>query len=250
MPFTPPPPPPPPGKAASAGPKPIGVPDDYSVPGGRAPTPGFGRGFGAPSDYQLPPRTPLYFDGDELAPASFSPEKVVALQKAMVTAGLIGPKTKFRLGVWDDTTRGAYTDLLAYANAAGVDDKEALKRYAASGIGGPGEGAGEGRAPLTIRKSNPADLVAVADTVARATLGRKLRPEESARFAAAFQGTEVSEQTTAYNQAEGGGTMTQGPNAQAFMAERIRKEYGVEAASHDLSEQFGEFGKLLNEVGG
>lgn len=245
--FTPPPPPPPPEKK---GPKYLGgLPDDYTVPGGRVPAP-FRGNFGAPSTYQGPPQTPRYFEGMEFIPASFSPEKIAMLQRELATAGLIGPKTKFRVGLWDETTRNAYKNLLEYANASGTDERTAIKRYAQAQVLDPSGEEGPTRAPLTIKKSNPTDLYAIADVAARSKLGRKLTDKEKAAMASAFQAQEVAEQTTDYNQAETGGTSVGGPSAQAFMAERIAKDYGVEAGAHDLAGQFGEFGDLLNQVGG
>lgn len=245
--FTPPPPPPAP-PAESKGPSPLGVPENYTVPGGRSPVPI--RGFGAPSTYQLPPQTPRYFEGHEFIPASFSPEKIAMLQREMATAGLIGPKTKFRVGLWDEPTRNAYKNLLEYANSAGLDERAAIKQYAQAQLLDPSGEDGATRKPLTIKKSNPTDLFAIADTAARARLGRKLTDKEKAAMASAFQAQEVAEQTTDYNQAETGGTSIAAPSAQAFMAERIAKEYGVEAGAHDIAEQGNEFFQLLNEVGG
>lgn len=243
-PAPPPPPPPPPDTNA---PKPLGVPDGYLVE--RTTTTNFERGgprLGAVTTSQ-PPR---YFDGHEFLPASFSPEKIAMLQRELATAGLIGPKTKFRVGLWDETTRNAYKNLLEYANAAGLDERAAIKRYAQAQLLDPSGEEGPTRAPLTIKKSNPTDLYAIADVAARSKLGRKLTDKEKAAMASAFQAQEVAEQTTDYNQAETGGTSVAAPNAQAFMAERIAREYSVEAGAHDLAGQFGEFGELLKQVAG
>lgn len=246
MPLNIPPPPPPPASKTNA-PKPLGVPDDYIAPGGRGKVPF--RGMGVPSTYQKPGQLPRYYDGDEFLPASFSPEKIAALQRELATAGLIGPKTKFRVGLWDEATRGAYKNLLEYANASGADEKTALKRYAEAGLVDP-SGETEGRAPLTIKKTSPTDLFAIADTVARTKLGRKLTDKEKAAMTSAFQAREVAEQTTDYAQYETGGTSVGAPSAQAFMGEQITKQFAGEAGAHDIAEQFGAFGQLLNQVGG
>jgi len=249
-----PPPPPAPAKKGT-GHKPLGVPEDYivnrpldpsnivdAVRGDVAPV------TGAPLTFAQPPR---YFTGDDLLPATLSPEKIALLQRDLVNAGLIGPKTKFRLGVWDDASRSAFRNLLEYANASGLDQKQALQRYGqAEQMGGAGsDGAGSTRQPLVTKVTNPDDLRAVADTVARAKLGRKLAPDEVDRFVKAFQGREAGAQA-AYNADPTGGTVTDAPNPQAFLAQRIAKDYGVEAGAHDLAEQGNQFLDILHQVGG
>lgn len=103
--------------------QPIGVPIGYAarpeyVPGV---TPPFAL------DAQQPAR---YFEGADWQPAAWSPEKVASLQREMEAAGLIPAGTQYRLGVWDDTSRAAYRDLLGYANATGLIVPQALRRYA------------------------------------------------------------------------------------------------------------------------
>lgn len=239
-----PPPPPPPSKASER--SPLGVPDDYMASSPRRPAP-FASRLG-PKTYQPPPRPPRYFAGDELIPAALAPERVAAMQRALATAGLIGPKTKFRVGVWDDTTRNAYRNLLEFANVYGIDEAEALRRYASSEETDP-SGDAE-RAPLVVRQSSPDDLRATFETVARRRIGRKLAPEEVERFVSAYQAEEAAVQTQAYGAAETGGTVTDVADPQAFLAAKLAKEYGVEVGATAIAEQGNEFFDLLKEVGG
>lgn len=238
----------PPPAPGTTGPNPIGVPEGYTVPGRRAPIP-FGAGQFGPSTYQRPPIAPRYFDGDEWQPASLSAEDRARLQRAMVDAGVITKGTKFRLGIWDDASRGAYADLLAFANGAGLDAKAALAEYARMKTLYDEEERAE-RQPLTVRLTNPDDLRGTFETVARRRIGRKLRPDESERFVKAYQAEEGAVQQRAYDLDETGGTVTDVANPQAFLAARLAREYGVEMGAVEIGDQLGEFGELLAEVGG
>ena len=127
----------------------IGVPKDYPGPapnyadffrpGGHIDT----GGMIAPSGAYLHP--PQYASGEELSRlTALSAEDLARLQGAMAQAGLIGPKTKFRAGVVDSTTRTAYKKLLTVANQNGTSDIDALK-YLRNNPESVGEDAAEGR---------------------------------------------------------------------------------------------------------
>lgn len=236
---------PPPPPAAANAPKPIGVPEGYTVPR---------RGLVVDTYNALSPSattiSPRYFVGDEWAPASLSAEDRARLQRAMVDAGVIPKGAKFRLGMWDETTRGAYVDLLSFANGAGLDVKAALGEYARMRdvYGDPDEMAE--RQPLVTRLTNPDDLRSTFEVVARRKIGRKLRPEEAERFVKAYQTEEAGVQQQDYDLDETGGTVTEAPDPQAFLAERLAKEYGVEVGATAIAEQGADFLDLLDEVGG
>ena len=235
--------------AAASAKHPLGVPSDYvaqrewdhSIPSESIRS-DMSRIAAAGRTVSQPAR---YFDGDEWKPASLSPAKVAELQRQMAQAGLFGPKGKYRNGVWDKDSAAAYAEVLAYANASGMDKDTALKRYQAA----PAD-PGAGREPLVKRLTNPDDLRATFETVARTKLGRKLAPGEVDRFVQAYQAQEGGAQEAAYNADATGGSVTDAPNPQAFLAARIAKEYGAESQAHDIADQFGAFGALLNEVGG
>lgn len=235
----------PPEAPGTTGPKPIGVPEGYTVD--RTTTTTFERG-GPRLGAVTTTTAPRYFDGDEWQPASLAAEDRARLQRAMVDAGVISKGTKFRLGIWDDASRGAYADLLAFANGAGMDAKAALAEYARMRQYDEDEVAS--RQPLTVRLSNPEDLRGTFETVARRRIGRKLRPDESERFVKAYQAEEAAVQRQDYAMDETGGTLTDAPDPQEFLAARLAKEYGVEMGAAEIGNQLGEFGELLAEVGG
>lgn len=252
------------GADATAGPAPIGVPKDYTITrteqgpfksGSRARRVGGGLSIKTRQEPTFTAGrttniTPLYFEGDEIRPASQGPREIVRIQEALLDAGLFTKKTRFQKGLWDEPTIKAYGRLLAFANTMGVDKDKALARYKETYDPAQDAEEGEPRKPLRIELTNPADLRAVFETVARRRIGRKLAPAEVDRYVASYQGQEKATQTEAYNEAETGGTVVRAPDPQAFLADRIAKEYGVEAGAHSLAETGNDFLDLLKEVGG
>ncbi|HUP68490.1 MAG TPA: hypothetical protein VM142_01620 [Acidimicrobiales bacterium] len=243
---------PPPGDASTTGPKPIGVPEGYAAPVTRQ-VDRFARvgPFNANPYGTRPQRTitagmpPRYFDGDDYLPATLSVEERAQLQRAMLAAGVYSKNDVVRFGLWDDVSRKAYRQVLELANGSGLSVGDALRSWSRAA---PAAEETSTRAPLVTRVSNPADLARLADSVARKVIGRKADPAVVARLAREFQATQAAEQTAAYNMAESGGQIVESQDPQAFMADRIRKEYQVEAAANDAAEVGAEFFKLLDEV--
>lgn len=247
-------PPPPPAAEGTAGARsPLGVPAGYTV---EQPIPPQFRGVASDVGSNiLSPRPgpdtmrmgPRYFSGDELLPASFSPEDIAEIQRDLAAAGLIGPRTRVRVGIWDETTRNAYKNLLETANVYGVSARDALARLASAPAVGGGEG--EGRAPLRVRLPHPDEVRQVAMVTARATLGRKLTAEEENAAIAAANAAATRAQTAAYGMAETGGTSVEAPDLRTIAERVIRERAPVEAGAHDLAEVGGDFFDLLDEVG-
>src|SRR5690606_6336197 len=146
--------------------KPIGVPEDYTIPrhsytyrsaGGYdnmlPRTSGYdvmlnrsqrdrSLGGGRPTIVEQRPR---YHDGDEFKPASLDPATIGELQATMAAAGLL--TGDFRYGIWDAGSAAAYKDLLAEANAQGLTAEQALQLRAStftSGGSGGSDGSGGG----------------------------------------------------------------------------------------------------------
>lgn len=189
---------------------------------------------------------PHYFEGDDLVPATMGVESIARLQRMMASAGLLSGT--YRIGLWDDKSRGAYKNLLEYANSIGEDEQTALARYADSAPteeGGSSQG-GPQRAPLVIRRTNPDDLASVADTVAKRTLGRRLRDDERARFVSAYQAAESGAQTSAYDAEPTGGTVTDAPDPSVMAENQIRDAAPAEAGAHDV---LGVYDAFLRKIG-
>lgn len=185
-----------------------------------------------------------YFKGDEFAPSSFSTEDRARLQMAMRAAGLFGPKQRFTLGVWDETTRATYRKLLEYANGAGLEWQDALRDYAQAKEAGLA-GDEETRAPLVLRQSNPADLAKVFDNAGQATIGRRFRPDEIQRLVAAYHAEQAREQQSAYNLDPTGGTVTEAMNPSVFAEQQARQVDPVGAQEMDTLGAANEFFQLL-----
>lgn len=156
--------------------------------------------------------TPRYKVGSEMEPRSYSPENIARLQQQLALAGLIGPETRFRLGVWDSTSINAYKNLLAYANQGGTSREDALQALVSSPRLKPGEdgslggGAGGGAtAPQfstrlnTFERSDPASVRQTAEQAFKQALGRKPRKDELERFTSAFLGREQSAQAAVFD---------------------------------------------------
>ncbi len=72
---------------------------------------------------------PLYFEGDQLRPASTSPAEIGRLQASLAAAGLLD---RFTYGVWDKPSQDAYAALLSESNVAGVTWDAQLRNRAST----------------------------------------------------------------------------------------------------------------------
>lgn len=234
--------------------QPIGVPSDFVTV---VQKPGF---FGPPrrnpdGSFTYPgqvAKPPSFFEGDENLPAVTAPEKIAMLQRQMASVGLIGPKVKFRLGVWDEPTRNAYRDLLAFANSRGMDDdRAALDVYANSqaAMGADITGEQPEREPLVKRLPNPDDLRATFDTVARATLGHKADDALIGRMVSSYQQAVGTQQEALYNAGAAGGTVTEPADPRTYAEQQIRSADPNAAAAHDAVGLYGDFLKLWSGRG-
>ena len=222
----------------------IGFPDDYTPPSREVRVEG--KGWAT-----APGSPPRYMDGDEIMPASYAPERIAQLQAQMVKVGLIPPRGKYRPGYWDDTSRNAFKDLLAFSNYRNVDYNEALAQMAADPATGAmfGEGDGRERAPLTVRVSSPDEIAQVIRATARDVIGRKLSDEETQRIVSAYQQQETAFQQQAYNMDDTGGTVVEPPSAQTVAEQQIRTTAPVEARGQEMAGVFDSFLEIVGKAG-
>lgn len=224
----------------------LGVPADYSVTRDEQVSYGmFAKRPWIPDSFTRQRSvTPLYRKGDEVAPASYGPERIAMLQQLLVNAGLIEKGKKYRIGVWDTTSKKAYQSVLEYANAAGVGWQEALELMRGEGdvVEGPE------RQPLTVQLSNPDDLKKIAKGVGVKVLGRRLNDDELAKFVAAYQAEERRAQQEAYDLAPTGGTVTAPADPSVMAEQQARKDNPVEAGVMDTINVGNEFFQLLRET--
>jgi hypothetical protein len=203
-------------------------------PVGGAPKP---RYIGLPADY-VPttaagtPITPLYYDGMENIPAALGAEEIWKKQQALVRAGLIGPKDKFRKGVWDTTTKAAYREELA--NSTGSDDNSTLAMLANAPIQ---HERGVERKPL-IKAPNPSDVRSVVAASARSIYGHKANDDVINKIVKAYHDASVQQQQAemAALEAGGGTTIQDMPAMDTFVDASLEAANPEDAAGHRIGE--------------
>lgn len=195
--------------------------------------------------YEQPPR---YFDGYEWRPASWSPNVIADLQRQMVDAGLITEDSRLQVGVWDETSRGAFTKLLGFANASGTTWEQALQRWSEMSAAFPQQGGPE-RPPLQVRLSNPDDLKRVFRTAVIDTLGAGWDDTKLTSLVNAYQALERHFQETEYNQAESGGTSVAPPDPTTFAMEKAVEADPVGAQASDFRDAASQFFDLVGRWG-
>lgn len=153
---------------------------------------------------------PRYKVGAEMEPRSYSPEMIARLQQQLAGAGLIGPSTRYRLGVWDSTSISAYKQLLAFANQGGTSREDALQtlltapqlRGDGQGVGGAGGAEVQQGRLNTYEASDPAGVRQTAEQAFKQALGRKPKKDELDKFVSQFLGQERSSQEVVFNAAK------------------------------------------------
>lgn len=242
----------------------IGVPDNYTATRTDVGTAGSASHFAArehgdntrlyTGNAQPLQVTPRYATGSEYRMRSLSPERIAALQSTLVSAGLIGKKQTFRIGVWDEVSASAYRKVLAYANQGGIDEDTALSELQYNGLGGlagPGD-----QTPIKqgrVQTVTPATtLEQQVQQTAQDRLGRKLRKDEVTKFVTLYGGIEKSynaNERAAADAADQGTdtTLTAPPSVDAAATQFMDSKYATEAAGQDT---LGYLGALQQLVGG
>lgn len=205
----------------------------YAPQGGHGPE--SARTTGGPQ-FQLP----RYYQGAELMPANWDPNRIADLQRTMVAAGLIPKTANLHIGRWDDVSQQGFAGLLAYANSSGLEWTDALKQYGMADQTNP-----TGQAPLTVRTSNPDDLRKVFRQTWIDTIGTGVDSATIDQMVAAYQGVEASAQQQAYNQAATGGTVADAPSAQTYAETQARAANPVGAQEHDALGFIGQFKQII-----
>lgn len=229
---------PPPAATDTEQPRPIGVPVGY-IPTSPVVNPWTGRAAQGAA--------PRYFPGAQRTEAArLSPEDRAELQIRLKQIGLIGPKTKIRLGVWDDTSANAFEQVLAWANSTGRDWRSSLAEMEATGMNLGELGDSEGSGDAAIALSNPLDIRQESRKVAKEKLGRgKLDPKLEQQMVSGYQGLETAAQQ-ARNGASGvGGSYTQAPSFEAFAEDTLRKNNPVAYDSHAALSAFDTIAQLM-----
>lgn len=167
-------------------------------------------------------QTPKYFAGDEDAIGYMPMEQLINLQRAMNQIGLLSDN--YSIGMVDQPTRSAFTNLLETANFSGEDYEQTILRMAAVG--------GSRRGSLTqYRVSNPDDVKSVINKVAEQTIGRKLQEGDLDRMARLFMEEERRSATS------GSAEVVSAPNVQTFAEQQLEATMPEETQAR----QFGSY---------
>jgi len=134
-------------------------------------------------------------------------------------------------GGLSDNDREAMSNIMYIANLKGRTWQEVWSQVSQAPIS---TGAGGGRIQVTATE----DLVEVANRTALSTIGRKLTPEESAKFAQAYQGSQR-------NEAMGGASAA---SADVFFQNRIQNQYGAESDGYKYLSAIGNVAKLMESI--
>jgi hypothetical protein len=187
----------------------LGVPDDYTRPGREKPR----RYRNIPEKVDDVRGSRFFSDGTPRFTEqsltedirNLGPEETFRIQRLLVKAGLIGKKTKFRLGLWDDTTVNAYKKAMVFANRYTVDLPEALDMLAqgqAEGAGVDLDGEGDVGGPEELfsgNKTTTQSQVNLTDAQSargllrqalRQKLGRAPTKDEMAQFVSSLNSAE------------------------------------------------------------
>lgn len=238
-----------PSDSDSDKPSPIGVPKDYSVSrqfSGREEA-GDIRFRRPPSSYNADV-TPTYFDGDEYIPANYPTTAIWQLQQALARVGLL--RGSFTRGNWDPTTRNAYKELLALANAQGTDVNRAMQdllstsssgddsnRFTVDDQGNIVPAGGEPlRAPLVTQTSDPAALRRTFRRAVIEMLGEGWSTDKINQMVAAYNGVEVASQTQLYNMEGAGvaGSIQAPPSPEEFIASQVEAQDPTGVQSNEM----------------
>lgn len=248
------------GVNSGSGPKPIGVPSGFTAtrPQNRS-TRVIGVNVRLPGQ-ELASIPPRYVEGNEWDPATIPPEDRAQLQLALREAGLYSKNQKFTLGVWDESTRGAYKRLLAYANGTGLTWNDALEEYGRTGgaaggmidadTGGPAGSGGAGdRAPLVKRSTNPSELAATFEVIYRDRTGKKPSAGELSRMVNAYLQGESAQQDALYAAGETGGNVSDVIDPKLFAQQQAEATDQAGAFRQDAIDTFRTLGNVLTGGG-
>lgn len=236
-----------------AGPQPLGVPEDYRAPGKFGVKRGGGFGGRAPTSFGTQV-APQYMKGDEWQPSGLPPNMIAELQQDMVDAGLL--RGKYRIGVWDPSSRSAYTTLLETANGAGVNAIDALQLWKDGlELEDPEEGRTR-RAPLRIDQSNPDTLKKVFRKALRNELGYKVDDERLSKMVAAYHAAEAAPQAQRhamggdeFGDNQTGGTITDAIDPTTFAEQEAREIDPLKVDARKVVKQFDSLVGMLGTGG-
>lgn len=112
-----------------------------------------------------------YASGDQWSVPLSDPESIPGLQQQLIAAGLLNPKS-VRLGTWDVTSANAYSTVLGFANAYGLNATQALQVLVSN------PKAQNGPQAPTIAFTNPQDVETGFQNVSQNLTGQEMPTDQ------------------------------------------------------------------------
>jgi hypothetical protein len=135
-------------------------------------------------------------------------------------------------GGLSESDKRAMANIMYYSNLKGMAWHETLSLMAKAPTS---DGTSSGS---RLQTTSMEDLVELAQRSALSTIGRKLTPDEAAKFAQAYQGTQRT-------QAMGGGNAS---STDVYFQNRIEKQYGAESDGYKYLSAIGNVAKLMESI--
>lgn len=178
-----------------------------------------------------------YMPGDQWKVPLSDPQSIPQIQQMLVQAGLLSAK-QVRIGVWDNASASAYSTVLGFANAYGINATQALNTL----INNPkvGKGASTAAQPI-ISYTNPADVATGFQNVSQNLTGQEQDP---AAFAAQFH----SQESAAQHQR--GQNYTQAPSITGAATQYIQQHDPSQELAYGTASRMQQFFAMLPGVSG
>lgn len=189
------------------------------------------------TDYGTTPNSTQYISGDQWKVPLSDPESVPLLQQQLVQAGLLNPK-EVRYGTWDIASANAYSHVLGFANAYGLNANQALQ-VLISNPSAQSAGSGGSTGP-TIAFTNPQDVQTGFQNVSQNLTGQE---QPTGDFVNAYHGLEAA-------QAHGTGrNYTQAPSVQGAATQYLINKDPSEVQAYGAASRMQELYSMLGVNG-
>lgn len=146
-----------------------------------------------------------YMPGDQWSVPLSDPESIPQLQQQLILAGLLNPKS-VRLGTWDVTSANAYSTVLGFANAYGLNATQALQVLVSN------PKAQTGPQQPTIAFTNPQDVETGFQQVSQNLTGQEMPTDQ---FVQHYHGLEAAQAH------KSGENYTQAPSVQGAATQYV-----------------------------
>lgn len=213
---------------------PIGVPVGYKAPVRPTfpPYEGLHPGPGLPGTlYGTTPNPNQYNQGDQWTVPLSDPQSIPELQQELIQAGLLNPKS-VRLGTWDVASANAYSTVLGFANAYGLNARQALDVLVSN------PKANQGPAQPTIAFTNPQDVETGFQNTSQSLVGQEMPTEP---FVSHYRGLEEAQAH------QSGENYTQAPSVQGAAQQYLQEHNKDDMQNYGTASRMNAFFDLVRQ---